>query len=143
MPSLASNTAARGAASFYVNGSAQFVWRSAAVGAALVAFYMLLHRLVSTRPAGFGPWLGPIIALVPLVLVYVLGVGGGPIWGAGEGQLGALTFIGLSLVVAGLRGDRGCEVMAIPNALTGKNSHLACLLFSPVDRWEQRSSSNR
>jgi hypothetical protein len=64
-------------------------------------------------------------------------MGGGLIFGAGEGQLGALTFLGTSLVIAGLRGDPGCEIMAVPNALSGSKTHLACLVFSPVDRVER------
>jgi hypothetical protein len=125
---------------FYLNGSGQFVLRSAAVGAGLIVIYVLLHRLVATRPGSVAWWLGSVVALIPLVLVYVLGISGGPIFGAGEGQLGALTFLGVSLVLAGLRGDSGCEVMAVPNALSGRDSHLACLVFSPIDRFEQRKS---
>jgi hypothetical protein len=36
---------------FYLNGSGQFVLRSAAVGAGLIVIYVLLHRLVATWPA--------------------------------------------------------------------------------------------
>jgi hypothetical protein len=125
-------------AGFYRNGSAEFVLRSAAVGVFLIVVYILLRRLVGNRSAVVGSWLGAMLALVPLVLVYALGAGGGPIFGAGEGQLGALTFLGVSLVLAGLRADSGCEVMAVPNALAGKRNHLACLVFSPIDRLERR-----
>jgi hypothetical protein len=124
-------------ATFYVSGSGQFVLASAAVGVGLIIVYIGLRAVVGRR-AGVGPWLGSVIALVPLVSVYVLGAGGGVIFGAGEGQLGALTFLGVSLILAGLRADSGCEVMALPNALSGKRSDLACLVFSPVDRLERR-----
>jgi len=125
-------------ATFYVSGSGQFVLASAAVGVGLIIVYIVLRAVVGGRRAGVGPWLGSVIALVPLVSVYVLGPGGGVIFGAGEGQLGALTFLGVSLILAGLRADSGCEVMALPNALFGKRSDLACLVFSPVDRLERR-----
>jgi hypothetical protein len=125
-------------AGFYRNGSAEFMLRSAAVGVVLVVVYILLRRLVGNHSAVVGSWLGAILALVPLVLVYALGADGGPIFGAGEGQLGGLTFLGVSLVLAGLRADSGCEVMALPNALSRKRSHLACLVFSPIDRLERR-----
>lgn len=123
---------------FYRSGSVEFVLRSAAVGVGLIVIYVLLHGLVGRRFTSVGQWLGAILALAPLILVFALGAGGGPIFGAGEGQLGALTFLGVSLVLAGLRGDSGCEVMAVPNALAGKRSHLACLVFSPIDRLERR-----
>jgi len=128
---------------FYLNGSGQFVLRSAAAGAGLIVIYVLLHRLVAARPGSVGGWLGSVVAVIPFVLVYVLGISGGPIFGAGEGQLGALTFLGVSLVLAGLRGDSGCEVMAVPNALSRKDSYLVCLVFSPIDRFEQRKSDKR
>jgi len=123
---------------FYVSGSGQFVLASAAVGVGLIIVYIVLRAVFSDRRAGMAPWLGSVIALVPLISVYVLGAGGGLIFGAGEGQLGALTFLGVSLVLAGLRRDSGCEVMALPNALIGNKSDLACLVFSPVDRLERR-----
>jgi hypothetical protein len=125
-------------AGLYRNGSAEFVLRSAAVGVGLIVVYSLLRRLVGNRSTVVGSWLGAILAWVPWVLVFALGTGGGPILGAGEGQLGALTFLGMSLVLAGLRADSGCEVMALPNALAGQRSHVACLVFSPIDRLERR-----
>lgn len=129
-------------AGVYRNGSAEFVLCSAAVGVGLLVVYILLHvlvRRVANNPSTVvRPWLGAVLALVPLILVYALGAGGGVIFGAGEGQLGALTFLGVSLVLAGLRADSGCEVLALPNALAGKRSHLACLVFSPIDRLERR-----
>lgn len=125
-------------AGFYRSGSTEFVVRSAAVGVGLVVVYVLLRRLVGSISAVVGSWLGAVLALVPLVVVYSLGAGGGSIFGAGEGQLGVLTFLGVSLVLAGLRADSGCEVLAVPNALAGQRSHLACLVFSPIDRLERR-----
>lgn len=127
---------------FWLNGTGPFVLRSAAVAAVLVLVYILVHGLLAARSVGARPWLGALAALAPLVLVYVLGIGGGPILGAGEGQLAALSFLGVSLVLAGLRGNTGCEVMALPNALTRRATHLACLVFSPIDRLERRPSED-
>jgi hypothetical protein len=128
---------------FYVDGSRQFVLTSAAVGAGLVVVYTVMHPRIGRRAAGAGPWLGSIAALIPLIAVYVLGAGGGVIFGAGEGQLGALTFLGASLIVAGLRGDSGCEGMALPSALVGRRSQVGCLVFSPLDRLERRWRAER
>lgn len=129
-------------AGFYFDGTFQFVIRSVAVATGLAVISVVLHRLVATGSLGMRPWLGAIVALAPLVVVYLLGMGGGPIFGNGEGQLGVLTFLGVSLVLAGLRGDLGCEVMAVPNALSARKTELACLIFSPIDRLEQRFSKH-
>ena len=65
------------------------------------------------------------------------------ILGRGQGELAAVTFLGISLVVAGLRAAPGCEVMAIPGLLFGKHTELACLIFSPLDRLERKLRSER
>ena len=78
-----------------------------------------------------------------LVTLYVAGVSGLPILGHGKGQLAAATFLGISLVVAGLRAAPGCEVMVIPGLLFGKHTELACLIFSPLDRLGRKLRSKR
>jgi hypothetical protein len=96
----------------------------------LIAIYSLIHILVSRRIAAFGPCLGAVVAAALLVALYVAGASGLPILGRGKGQLAAVTFLGVSLVVAGVRAAPGCEVMAIPSLLFGKHTELACLIFS-------------
>jgi len=78
------------------------------------------------------------VGLGTLVAVYLAGAPGGPLLGRGEGELAAGTFLGVSLLVAGVRADPGCEVMSIPSALFRKRAELACLVFSPLDAWERR-----
>ena len=58
-------------------------------------------------------------------------------------QLAAVSFLGFSLVVAGVRSTSGCELMAIPDVLFGKHIELACLIFSPLDRLERKLRSKR
>jgi hypothetical protein len=102
-----------------------------AVGALLLVLGLIaIHILVSRRIAAFGPCLGAVVAAALLVALYVAGASGLPILGRGKGQLAAVTFLGVSLVVAGVRAAPGCEVMAIPSLLFGKHTELACLIFS-------------
>jgi len=93
----------------------------------LIAVYSLIHILVSRRIVAFGPRLGAVVALGFLVALYAAGTSGLPFVGRGKGQLAAATFLGVSLVVAGVRAAPGCEVMAIPGLLFGKHTELACL----------------
>jgi hypothetical protein len=107
----------------------------------LIGVYSLIHIVVSRRIIGFGPCLGAIVANGLLVALYVAGASGLPIVGHGKGQLAAVTFFGVSLVVAGVRAAPGCEMMAIPSLLFGKHTDLACLIFSPLDKLERKLRS--
>jgi hypothetical protein len=109
----------------------------------LIGVYSLIHIVVSRRVVAFGPCLGAVVPVALLVALYVAGASGLPILGRGKGQLAAVTFLGISLVVAGVRAAPGCEVMAIPGVFFGKHTELACLLFSPLDRLERESRSKR
>ena len=45
-----------------------------------------------------------------------------------------LIFVGISMVAAALRGQAGCEVLAIPNWLLGRDDELGCAVLWPVDQ---------
>ena len=109
----------------------------------LIGVYSLIQVIVSRRIVAFGPCLGAVVAMGLLVALYFAGASGLPIFGHGKGQLSAVTFLGVSLVVAGVRAAPGCELMAIPGFLFGKHTELACLIFSPLDRLERKWRSKR
>ena len=121
---------------------------SAAVGAlllmlGLIGVYSLIHIVVSRRIVAFGPCLAAVVAAGLLVALYVVGATRTPILGHGKGELAAVTFLGVSLVVAGVRAAPGCEVMAIPGVFFGKHTELACLIFSPLDSLERKLRTKR
>jgi hypothetical protein len=107
----------------------------------LIGVYSLIHIVASGRIVPFSPCLGAVVALGLLVALYVAAASGSPILGRGKGQLAAVTFLGISLVVAGVRALPGCELMAIPGLLFGKHTELACLILSPLDRLERKLRS--
>jgi hypothetical protein len=49
------------------------------------------------------------------------------------------SFFGTSMIVAALSGYAGCEILAIPNAITGRRDRIGCVLFTPIDSAETRS----
>jgi hypothetical protein len=106
----------------------------------LIGLYSIIH-VVSRRIVASGGCFGAVVALGPLAVMYLAGGPGLPILGHGEGRLAAVTFLGVSLVVAGVCATPGCEVMAIPGLLFGKQTELACLIFSPVDKLERKLRS--
>ena len=109
----------------------------------LTAIYSLLQIVVFRHIAAFGSSLGAVIAAGLLVALYVFGVHGSLIFGHGEGALAVITFLGISLVIGGVRAAPGCEVMAIPSLLFRKHTELACLIFSPLDNLERKLRSKR
>ncbi len=96
----------------------------------LFVFYAVLHLAISRFVPSINPWLGAVIAVTPVFLVFALV---GP-----AGRLGSLLFIGVSLVATAIRSDGGCEVMTLPGMLMGKRTHLVCILFSPLDWIEDK-----
>ncbi len=101
----------------------------------LAAIYTLIQLVVVKLAPRVNRWVGAVLALAPLIAVFV--TAGAP------GQVGAQTFLGLSLLLAAWRADAGCEVMSLPGLLTGQRTHLMCLLFSPIDRLEARFTSHQ
>lgn len=104
---------------------------------ALTLFYMLTHWVVSRYLRDLDRWVGAILAITPVFLVWLFGQGGGPLFGQGEGGTAAITYIALSLLIDVARADSGCEVMAIPGLIFGNRTHLACIAFCPVDALEE------
>lgn len=100
------------------------------VALGLVAFYILLDLIINKVFPTIHPVTGAILANTPILLMWLLG--------RNAIQLGALSYLGISLVLTGLRADKGCEVMSIPGLIFNRHTHLACLFFSPVDWLEKR-----
>lgn len=123
---------------WYRQAASSFLLATLAVLLFLIIFYSLVHLVVTKTLPGVNRWVGALLANAPVIIILILGSGGGLIFGAGEGQLAALTYLGVSLLVAGWRSDAGCEVMAIPGLVLGKRTHLACIVFSPIDWLEEQ-----
>jgi hypothetical protein len=117
--------------------------RSLGIMAALVLFYTLVHLVVSRYLTSLNRWIGAILAVTPVFLVWYFGQGGGPLFGQGEGGTAAITYVGVSLLIDALRAEAGCEVMALPGLIFGNRTHLACIVFSPVDALESRQGPRR
>ena len=54
----------------------------------------------------------------------------------------ALLFYGTSMLLAAARGYAGCEVLAITNWVLRRDDQVGCVLFSPLDEIESRTSGN-
>ncbi len=115
---------------FFRQAAADRILAAVLVVAGLALLYALLHWLLSSFGTGLNRWLGAFLAILPVLLVFV--------FGGVLGRVGAATFLAISLLLAAVRADAGCEVMSIPALAFGKRTHLVCLLFSPLDRVEEK-----
>ena len=106
----------------------------AAIGG-LIVLYTVMHLIISKFVPRLNRWLGAVLAVGPVMLLFLIG--------GGIGQLGAMTYVGGSLFIDSLNGDGGCEVMAIPGFILGKRTHLVCIAFSPFDWLEEKLTLGR
>lgn len=97
--------------------------------AGISLFYIALHFLVSRYLGRLNPWIGAVFAAGPVLALTMVG----PVFMAA-----AVLYIGVSLMLIAVRAEPGCEVMAIPSLLVGRPTHLACLLFTPLDWVEKK-----
>ncbi len=107
------------------------IFEAVGTAAGFITFYVILQSLILRFPERIKPWVGAIrMAILPAALVFVLG--------NGAVMLGAFFFFGVSLVLAAVRGDPGCEVMSIPSMLWRRHTQLLCPIFSPLDTLERK-----
>jgi hypothetical protein len=55
-----------------------------------------------------------------------------------DGAVAIWIFIGLSVLIAAVRGDAGCEAVAIPNALARRTYPTGCVVYAAIDAAEAR-----
>jgi hypothetical protein len=110
-----------------------FPLKTTGVVAGELIFYLALHLVISKFSRRVNPWLGAVLAVAPVVLVFIYG---GP-----AGRLGTLIYVGVSLVLTAIRSDGGCEVMTVPGMILGNRTHLVCIVFSPID-WVEAKLTN-
>lgn len=60
-----------------------------------------------------------------------------------SGEVALWVWLGGSMLVAAARGFGGCEVLAIPNLITGRRYQIGCILDTPIDRVEARRAGRR
>ena len=98
-------------------------------------FYAVLYLVIVRFVPSVNAWLGAVLALTPIFLVYVLS--------DAPGKLVSLLLVGISLLFTAFRNDVGFEVMTLPGMVFGKRIHLVCVAFSPIDWAEEKIHGKR
>ena len=60
-----------------------------------------------------------------------------------DGEIVFWVWLGASMLVGAARGYGGCEVLAFPNAYTGRRDRIGCVVFTPIDAVEARYRARR
>ncbi len=81
-------------------------------------------RFIDDSPLNF------VLSLALPLAVYISGLVVPAIWFTSDA---ILLFIGVSLVLAALRGSAGCEFLAVSNLLLHRADQIACAVFTPID----------
>ena len=123
------------AASHLIGASPSLSVQVAGIVLGLIVFYALVHVLISKFVPTIDRWLGAVLAVAPVLLVFLMG--GPPV------RHGVVLFLGVSLLLTGLRGDGGCEVMTLPGMILGKRTHLVCIVLSPLDWVEGKLTGSK
>jgi len=110
---------------YYFIAPANVLLQTLLVTIGLVVFYIVLDMVINQYISSINPVIGAILANAPVLLMWLFGKGGI--------QLGVPTYLGIALIVTGLRADAGCEVMSVPGLIFKRHTHLACIFFSPID----------
>jgi hypothetical protein len=117
---------------FDLPGAGSRLWGSV-VG--IVVLPALLTLVVALRGRSAPPLrLGPGYALAVTVLVVLL---------AQVFPVAILVGIGATLLLLGVLGRGGCEVMTVPNLVLRRRDYLVCLPFTPIDTWERARREGR
>ena len=117
-------------APYYLQAGWQANLKIVAAIVGLTVLYTGMHLIIAKYVPHLNRWLGAVLAVVPAALMFIIG--------GGIGQMGAVSYVGGSLFIDSLNGDCGCEVMAVPGMVCGERTHLACILFTPLDWIEKK-----
>ncbi len=113
-----------------ISGDTTLNLQAAGMVLGLLLLYTVVHLAISRFVPSINAWLGAVIALAPVILIFALV--------DPSLRFSLVLFIGVSLVVTAIRSDGGCEVMTLPGMLMGKRTHLVCIVFSPLDWIEDK-----
>jgi hypothetical protein len=78
-----------------------------------------------------------------LIMVMILANSGLAALTSANGTVTIWAWLGVSMLLAAARGYGGCEVLAIPNLISGRHDQIGCILYTPIDAIEERQRARR
>lgn len=102
-----------------------------AFGGVLI-FFTFVHIAIVKFIPNLHRWLGAVLVALPVVALFILG--------SQSDRVAVIAYVGMSLVLLAVKGNSANEILFVPAVLSGKATHVRCLLFAPVDLVEQNLS---
>ena len=96
----------------------------------MLIFYLLIHLAVCRIRPTLNRWFGALLVALPILALFVVG--------GQASRVAAVGYVGVSLLLLAVKGNSANEVLFVPALLSGKTTHLRCLLFAPIDLIEQQ-----
>ncbi|KAA1428780.1 DUF6410 domain-containing protein [Nocardioides antri] len=116
---------------------AVFVLPGVAVAAAVIVNRIIADPSLRTRARS--AWSGVQIVASAFVIAAVLGLGTALTFVSPVDGGSLYVFVGLSMLLAAARGYAGCEILAVPNLVLGRQDAIWCPIYSPLDRTDRDS----
>jgi hypothetical protein len=116
-------------------GFEPLAWILALAGlpAVLLAGQWLRSRRFPARMQATGPF-GHTVNVAVLLALYLPGMYAPSLRPLSDA---VLIFYAASMLLAAIRGDAGCEVLAVSNWLLRRDDQVGCVLFTPIDHLER------
>lgn len=109
-----------------------------ATGAAAVVNALYQRRAPAAVARVRSPWSAAQAGASGIIVGIVIALGTALTFVTPVDRVAIFVFFGLSMVLAGVRGYDGCEVLALPNTFLRRKNAIWCPLYTPIDSAEQR-----
>jgi len=113
-----------------------------AVGVAALVNTGLNRWAPTARARARSPWSGSQIAVSVLIITSVLALGTMLTFVSPVSAVALYVFVGLSMLLAALRGYDGCEILAPSNLLLRRQDAIWCPLYTPIDAGEPHEAGS-
>ena len=96
----------------------------------VLVFYLLTHIAICTLRPTLHRWYGALPVVLPILALFM--------FGDQASRVAAVGYVGISMILAAAKGSGVNGLLFLPVLLSGKQTHIGCLLFAPIDIIEQK-----
>ena len=95
----------------------------------VLIFYLLVHIAICRYRPTLHRWYGALPVVVPILALFL--------FGGQASRVAVVCYVGISMLLLAAKGSGVNGLLFLPALLSGKETHIGCLLFAPIDMIEQ------